>query len=244
MVTSVDVVEVEVVAGALLEAEEEVKTTIKIVIGVETVMTGEALPALHFSLEIRHFLGCKKKQPIVTLSTCEAEYIAASSCVSHAIWLRSLLKEIKFEQSEATQICIDNKSTIALGKNPVYHQRRKHIDIHFHSIREHVKNKDVELVYVKTNDQLPSIVKRPVPTVAYGWVVEDRCSKISSGNKEAPQWHFSQRDDDHGCSNCIPSDIGGEQTPCRLLMARSQGVVVVVSSSATRKAKMLELMGI
>ncbi|KAG6496256.1 hypothetical protein ZIOFF_044115 [Zingiber officinale] len=64
------------------------------------------------------FSWMSKKQPIVTLSTCETEYIAASSCVSHAIWLRSLLKEIKFEQSEATQICIDNKSTIALGKNP------------------------------------------------------------------------------------------------------------------------------
>ncbi|KAG6492529.1 hypothetical protein ZIOFF_047492 [Zingiber officinale] len=89
VVTSVDVVEVEAMAGALLEAEEKVKTTIKllkiangrkpfekkaieknetwhlttlpdghkfIVIGVETVMTGDALLALHSSLEIRHFL--------------------------------------------------------------------------------------------------------------------------------------------------------------------------------------------
>ena len=73
-----------------------------------------------------------------------------------------MLKEIKFEQSEATQICIDNKSTIALGKNPVYHQRSKHIDIRLHSIREHVKNKDVELVYVKTKDQVADIFTKPL----------------------------------------------------------------------------------
>ncbi|KAE8674311.1 Detected protein of unknown function [Hibiscus syriacus] len=35
-----------------------------------------------------------KKQPIVTLSTYEPEYVVAISCVCHAIWLRNLLKEI------------------------------------------------------------------------------------------------------------------------------------------------------
>ena len=40
------------------------------------------------------FTWTSKKQPIVTLSTCEAKYIAATSSVCHAIWLRSLLKEL------------------------------------------------------------------------------------------------------------------------------------------------------
>ncbi|KAM1376992.1 hypothetical protein COP1_038687 [Malus domestica] len=40
------------------------------------------------------FTWMSKKQPIVTLSTCEAEYVAATSCVCHAIWLRNLLKEL------------------------------------------------------------------------------------------------------------------------------------------------------
>lgn len=32
------------------------------------------------------FTWSSRKQPIVTLSTCEAEYVAAASCVCHAIW--------------------------------------------------------------------------------------------------------------------------------------------------------------
>ncbi|XP_070002819.1 secreted RxLR effector protein 161-like [Nicotiana sylvestris] len=51
-----------------------------------------------------------KKQSIVTLSTCEVEYIAATSCTCHAIWLRRLLKELNLPQIEAAEICIDNKS--------------------------------------------------------------------------------------------------------------------------------------
>ena len=95
------------------------------------------------------FIWMSKKQPIVTLSTCEAEYVAATSCVCHAIWLRNLLKEIVLIQEEPTKVCVDNKSAIALAKNPVFHDRSKHIDIHYHYIRECITRKDVQIEYVK-----------------------------------------------------------------------------------------------
>jgi hypothetical protein len=50
------------------------------------------------------FTWLSKKQSIVTLSTCEAEYDAAATCVCHAIWLRRLLKEINLTQDVATPI--------------------------------------------------------------------------------------------------------------------------------------------
>ena len=98
-----------------------------------------------------------KKQSIITLSTCEAEYVATTSCVCHAIWLRRLLEELYLKQGEATKICIDNKSTLALAKNPVRHDRSKHIDTRYHFIRECIDKKEVKLKYMKTHDQVIDI---------------------------------------------------------------------------------------
>ncbi|KAK6117412.1 hypothetical protein DH2020_048868 [Rehmannia glutinosa] len=58
------------------------------------------------------FTWASKKQPIVTLSTCEAEYVAATSCVSHVVWLRNLLKELSMSQEDPTEIYVNNKSAI------------------------------------------------------------------------------------------------------------------------------------
>ncbi|XP_048615895.1 LRR receptor-like serine/threonine-protein kinase GSO1 [Brassica napus] len=108
------------------------------------------------------FTWMSKKQPIVTLSTCEAEYVAATSCVCHAIWLRNLLKELNLPQEEPTKIFVDNRSAIALAKNPVFHDRSKHIDTRYHYIRECVTKMDVQLEYVKTNDQVADIFTKPL----------------------------------------------------------------------------------
>jgi hypothetical protein len=94
------------------------------------------------------FTWLLKKQPIVTFSTCETEYVAASCCVCHAIWLRNLLSKMELKQLGATVILLDNKSVIKLAKNPVNHERSKHIDVRFHFIRDHMKEESVELVHV------------------------------------------------------------------------------------------------
>ncbi|KAE8655864.1 hypothetical protein F3Y22_tig00117016pilonHSYRG00207 [Hibiscus syriacus] len=108
------------------------------------------------------FTWMSKKQPIITLSTCEAEYVVATSCVCHAIWLRNLLKEIGLIQKEPTKVCVENKSTIPLSKNSVFHDRSKHIDIRYHYIRECVARNDVEVEYVKSQDQVADIFTKPL----------------------------------------------------------------------------------
>ena len=46
---------------------------------------------------------------------------------------------------------VDNQGAIALAKNPVFHQRSKHIDIRYHYIRLEIQNKNVELIYVPSS---------------------------------------------------------------------------------------------
>ncbi|KAH9706546.1 hypothetical protein KPL70_012251 [Citrus sinensis] len=108
------------------------------------------------------FTWMSNKQPIVTLSTCEAEYVAATSSVCHAIWLINLLKELSLAQEEPTEICIDKKSAIALSKNPVFHDRSKHIDTRYHFIRECIARKEVQIKYVKSQDQAADIFTKPL----------------------------------------------------------------------------------
>ena len=74
------------------------------------------------------------KQPIVTLSLAEAEYVAMTSTTCHTIWLRRFLCDFGHEEKEPTSIFCGNNSTIALSKNHVSHHKSKHIDTHYHFI--------------------------------------------------------------------------------------------------------------
>ncbi|XP_061338507.1 secreted RxLR effector protein 161-like [Gastrolobium bilobum] len=113
------------------------------------------------------FTWVSKKEPIVTLSTCEAEYVAASWCVCHVIWLRNLLSKLEQGQVGATEIRVDNKSAIELAKNPINHERSKHIDVRFHFIRDQVKEGKVELTHVASRDQVGDIFTKPLPTLLF-----------------------------------------------------------------------------
>ncbi|PON60973.1 hypothetical protein PanWU01x14_149410 [Parasponia andersonii] len=84
------------------------------------------------------------------------------SCVNHTIWLRRLLKELNMTQKEPTKIYIDNKSSIALAKNLVFHDRSKHIDTRYRYIRECVANKEVQLEYMRSHDQIADIFTKPL----------------------------------------------------------------------------------
>ena len=96
-------------------------------------------------------------QEITALSTTEAEYISATSSACQVVWLRKLLSDIGQEQKGATDIYYDNKSAIALTKNPIQHWRTKHIDIRFHFIRNLVSDGSKAVKFCHTEDQVANI---------------------------------------------------------------------------------------
>ncbi|GKG14632.1 hypothetical protein Tco_0354232, partial [Tanacetum coccineum] len=80
-----------------------------------------------------------KKQRSTAISNTEAEYIAMSGCCAQILWMRSQLKDYRFDFNKIPLYC-DNKSAIALCCNNVQHSCSKHIDIRHHFIREQVEN--------------------------------------------------------------------------------------------------------
>ena len=75
-----------------------------------------------------------------------------------------MLSELKYEQKDPIKILCDNKSAIALTKNPMFHGRSKHINIKFHYIRELVKNQEIELEFCRSENQVADIFTKPLKT--------------------------------------------------------------------------------
>ena len=76
------------------------------------------------------------KQKVVALSTCEAEYVAAATAACQVVWLRPLLGELTDVEAHPPALMVDNQPAIALAKNPVLHDRSKHIDVKFYFLRD------------------------------------------------------------------------------------------------------------
>jgi hypothetical protein len=62
------------------------------------------------------------KQQVVALSSCKAKYIAASTALTQALWLIGRLSDLLGRDTGAVELRVDNKSALALAKNPVFHE--------------------------------------------------------------------------------------------------------------------------
>jgi len=111
------------------------------------------------------------KQKIVALSTCEAEYVAAATAACQAVWLRRLLGELTDEEAHPPALMVDNQPTIALAKNPVLHDRSKHIDIKFHFLRDCIDEGQIVIEFVETGRQLADILTKSLRRL---WFMELR----------------------------------------------------------------------
>ncbi|XP_039827156.1 uncharacterized protein LOC120688863 [Panicum virgatum] len=83
---------------------------------------------------------------VVALSSCEAEYIAAASAATQALWLSRLLGELLGSKVDVVELKVDNKSALALAKNPVFHGRSKHIRIKYHFIKDCLEDGSIKAI--------------------------------------------------------------------------------------------------
>ena len=102
-----------------------------------------------------------KKQNCVSLSTAEAEYVAAASCATQILWMRQTLKDYGLIYKKVPILC-DNESAIKIANNPCQHPRTKHIDIRHHFIWDHIQKGDIVLAHVGTDKQLADIFTKPL----------------------------------------------------------------------------------
>ncbi|MCO5600088.1 hypothetical protein L7F22_054196 [Adiantum nelumboides] len=93
-----------------------------------------------------------KKQPIVATSNCEAKYRAIFTATVECVWLRRLMADLGVGQDTANTIYTDSQSALAVARNPIFHARTKHIEVHYHYVRERLSAGEMSLAYVPTQD--------------------------------------------------------------------------------------------
>ena len=120
-----------------------------------------------FTLGSRPITWACKKQGAISLSSAEAEYRGAVEASKEALWLRQIWSEFGFQQQHLTTLWCDNQSAIQLCKDPVQHQRSKHIELHMHFIRKLIHDHVLEVQYCSTDDRVADMFTNPLIEVNF-----------------------------------------------------------------------------
>ena len=109
------------------------------------------------------FMWKSKLQSIIAQSSTESEYIAINLAAKEAVFILSLMTELGYyKEGYKLPIYTDNSGALQLAKNPVFHERTKHIAVRYHYIRDLINNGILELVYIPTEDQKADGLTKPL----------------------------------------------------------------------------------
>lgn len=107
-----------------------------------------------------------RKQPVVALSSTEAEFIAAAESVKEVLYVKTLFESIILRNISAT-LNIDNQSAISIIKNAQFNRRSKHIDVRFHFIHEKVNEGLINVKYLCTEENIADIFTKALNSVKF-----------------------------------------------------------------------------
>lgn len=101
-----------------------------------------------------------KKQPVVARSSAEAEFRSLANGICEGIWIQRLLAELKLEGYEVVELKCDNQAAISIAKNPVHHDRTKHVEVDRHFISEKIEKGTLKLGYVPSHSRVADILTK------------------------------------------------------------------------------------
>ena len=115
-----------------------------------------------------------KLQKTVALSTCEAEYMALREAIKEQAYLKIIFNLLPILSPHFdNRIYTDSQSAIDLARNPIFHQRTKHIDIQYHYIRESILEKRTDLYHVPTEQQLADSFTKAISIQKWPFFLEN-----------------------------------------------------------------------
>jgi hypothetical protein len=103
-----------------------------------------------------------KLQSIIAQSTTKAEYIAINTVIKKAIYIKALLKELRYYKQNKFPIYTNNNGALLLTKNPIFHERIKHIIVKYHYIGDLIIKGIIDLNYISFKNQKANGLTKPL----------------------------------------------------------------------------------
>ncbi|KAL0344390.1 UNVERIFIED_CONTAM: Retrovirus-related Pol polyprotein from transposon RE1 [Sesamum angustifolium] len=103
-----------------------------------------------------------KKQSTVSHSTAEAEYRAMGSTACELTWIYALLQDLQLCIPKPIPFLCDNRASLHIMSNPVFHERTKHLEIDCHLVWDHYKAGFLAPSHVSSKDQLADVSTKPL----------------------------------------------------------------------------------
>ncbi|RVW15373.1 Retrovirus-related Pol polyprotein from transposon TNT 1-94 [Vitis vinifera] len=119
-----------------------------------------------------------QEQDVVARSSAEAEYRAMALATCELIWLRHLLRELRFGKDKQMKLICDNQAALHIASNPVFHERTKHIEVDCHFIREKIASRCVATSFVNSNDQLADIFTKSLRDIKNAFLHRDLAEEV------------------------------------------------------------------
>lgn len=94
-----------------------------------------------------------KKQPVVARSSAEAKLRSLAHGICEVLRLKNLLTEIGEPPDSSLKVYYDNMAAIDISHNPVHHDRKKHVEIDRHFIKEKIEDDTICLTYIPSTEQ-------------------------------------------------------------------------------------------
>lgn len=103
-----------------------------------------------------------EKTTLTTQSSAESEYMALVLASNETRWLMQAIRFLKGPDKHPPLFYVDSLSAIKLAQNPVFHARTKHLDEKLHLIRDRLRDKEIEVQYLKGEQQVADLLTKPV----------------------------------------------------------------------------------
>lgn len=112
-----------------------------------------------------------KKQNTVSASSGEAEHRSMAYTLRELKWMKRILTSFGVHHNNPMKLFRDSQSAIYIAKNPVFHERTKHIENDCHQVRDAVQDKIIKLEHISTKEQPDDLLTKSLPSSTFTYLL-------------------------------------------------------------------------